>query len=239
MDRFFVTPAMDLPMEDIPGGAQFAATLEDCGRLCDQHNAILKGATDQPAYGFGQCNAFVYDASRRQCTLKNKAMGNFDPVQGKPTACSHTVAGYRWNALTNEINDAFPNRTSGMQYNPLPARVAWSHDNDADVSPGFDVRPGAIFSPYNAAPVQVTLPFRVASMQVCANAVSQVPGANAFTFRPDYTSQSAVQPIVGGTCTVGTVREPVYQTLTTHDNGAISGFSISELAPTVSRFLFG
>lgn len=256
MDRFFVTPDMDMPMEDILSGSQYAENVNECARLCDQNNATLRYS--QPPYGFGHCNAFVYDTERKQCTLKNKAAGNFDPVQGAPTFCkpSKTYAGYRWNALVNEINDPFPNRTSGMQYNPLPARVAWSHDSMEGaktvlVAPGqqgavyatqvplksFDVRPGAIFSTQNAQPVKQTQPFRVSSMQECANAVKF--DANAFTFRPDYTSQSATRAVVGGMCVVGTVREPYYQTLTERDNGAISGFLIQDMAPTTHRFLFG
>lgn len=237
-------------MEDVGSGAQFAATLDECGRLCDQHNAVLRGTTDQPAYGFNHCNAVVYDERRKLCSLKNKRMGNFHPTG---TRDGDVYAAYRWNALTNEVNDTFPNRTSGMQYNPLPARVAWSHDSSENgvnvlVDPhgtphtshnrmmAFDVRPGAIFTSHQ---VQDTRTFWAPSMQECATAVAQVPYANAFTFRPDYTSQSALQPIVAGQCMVGTVREPYYDTLTEEDNGSISGFSIGALAPTIRRFLFG
>lgn len=38
---------------------------------------------------------------------------------------------------------------------------------------------------------------------------------------------------------MGNVREPYYQTLTPHDNGAISGFALTSLSNEIHRFLFG
>jgi hypothetical protein len=90
-------------------------------------------------------------------------------------------------------------------------------------------------------------------MQACANAcsaaaaefarVSHNPyaGANAFTFWPDYstTQQLSGQKVTPGMCVIGHVREPFYQTLTPHDNGAISGFALSSMSRENQRFLFG
>lgn len=116
----------------------------------------------------------------------------------------------------------------------------------------YDVRPGAILSPKNTTDgpysktfrVGVpygTVAFRVKNMEECANACSTTNfshrGTNAFTFWPDYkVASSGNWP---GTCTVGHVREPYYQTLTPQDNGAISGFALTSLSTENHRFLFG
>ena len=113
------------------------------------------------------------------------------------------------------------------------------------------MRPGAIFSTANtSAQVSRSEAFPVSSMQQCAamcskNArpagASRYSGSNAFTFWPDYTSSNALTSNDGtpGQCVIGHVREPFYQTLTHHDNGAISGFGLTSLSRENHRFLFG
>ena len=67
-------------------------------------------------------------------------------------------------------------------------------------------------------------------------------GANAFTFTPNYTTEEATDDQDGkwaGTCSIGHVREPYYQTLTPENNGAISGFALTSLSTEIHRFLFG
>jgi len=123
----------------------------------------------------------------------------------------------------------------------------------------YDVRPGAIISsknvttgPYANSPHTRVERFRVENMQECANlaatrANSQggpYTGANAWTFHPDYTIGEATDELSNqrdnwsGTCSLGHVREPYYQTLTPADNGAISGFAQSSLSREIRRFLF-
>ena len=98
-------------------------------------------------------------------------------------------------------------------------------------------------------------------MQQCADVCAQessrpfgpYTGANAWTFRPDYsvatygagtangdTSEESREDEGrggwGGTCSLGHVREPYYQTLTPHDNGAISGFALTSLSAKYTDF---
>ena len=204
--------------------------------------------------------------------------GFYNPNTERPRYYS----GYRWNSLTNEINDVFPNATSGMQYQKVGAsQAAWSSDHygvngnfctQPQMCPAstsaqnrqceerhvahikgveYDVRPGAIFSTANtSAQVNRSEPFPVSSMQQCATLASQYSrpamatrysGSNAWTFWPDYTSSNALTSNKGtpGMCVIGHVREPFYQTLTPHDNGAISGFSLTSQSRENHRFLFG
>lgn len=272
-------------------GPHYAATIDECAELCDQHNVTLAGATDQPAYSYQHCNAFVYDTETKQCTLKNKRAGNMLPQEGpvpssmyNPNACTpRYYSGYAWESLTNEINDVFPNATSGMQYQKVGShQAAWSEDDwgvhgnfctrpqmchpnpetklggiqhrqcqDQQTcikSAEYDVRPGAIFSSGNtSAQISRTRAFPVTSMQQCADICSaqgklgptRYSGSNAFTFWPEYTSEAALNTPTPGMCVIGHVREPYYQTLTPHDNGAISGFALTSSSRENHRFLFG
>lgn len=112
----------------------------------------------------------------------------------------------------------------------------------------YDVRPGAIISPKNTntgpfsfgacskEPVSII----VENMQQCADACSNMaPLANAWTFYPNYTSDNIKRGSWNGVCLIGNVREPFYQTLTPHDNGAMSGFALTSLSTENHRFLFG
>lgn len=122
----------------------FAENLEQCARLCDSHNAALA----DPSFSFQHCNAFVYDTQTKQCALKNKRMGNFQPQQG-PGMCGiydpsagctpRYLAGYKVRDLYNEIND--PSSPIYAASNPLFSNTrltnefaeapAWSTDNYA------------------------------------------------------------------------------------------------------------
>lgn len=147
--RYFISPHVEMPSENVTASPLHSESLEQCAQLCEQHNATLR----QPGYAWDHCNGFVYDAERKMCFLKNKRMGNmvpqeepfplgaYNPRQGT----ARFFSGYRWNALVNEINDAFPNETSGMQFPAGPgsvggmcsrnavggAPIAWSHDDYA------------------------------------------------------------------------------------------------------------
>ena len=147
--RYFIAPDTQMPMENVMTSPLFAETLEECAELCDQNNATLNGATDQPGYSYDHCNAFVYDVETKQCTLKSKRMGNMNPQEGPqprgfydPNANRpRYYSGYRWNSLTNEINDVFPNATSGMQYQKVGStQAAWSED-DYGVNGNFCTQP--------------------------------------------------------------------------------------------------
>jgi hypothetical protein len=112
----------------------------------------------------------------------------------------------------------------------------------------YDVRPGAVISSKNGTTGQT---FRVKNMQECADMASASQsypqfeaGANAWTFHPDYTIDQLTDETTNqrnnwpGTCSLGHVREPYYQTLTPTDNGAISGFALPSLSREIQRFLF-
>jgi len=125
---------------------------------------------------------------------------------------------------------------------------------------GYDVRPGAVISSKNVTTGPFSLgtgsagveKFPVKNMQQCADMAAQraqefgpYTGVNAWTFHPDYNIEQATNTPIdqrdnwSGTCSMGHVREPYYQTLTPSDNGAISGFALTSLSREVQRFLFG
>ena len=290
--------------------------LEECAQLCERQNATLHGAyRDDGAistgYGFQHCNAWTFDAETKQCFLKNKRQGNFSPMVApltppcafyNPRAAAgkgpRWIFGYRWSDLVNEINDPFPNMTSGMAHNQ-DSNPNWSKDNWGVTGqyctkgesqchpfsrgravaiaqsycventralptkpPQYYVQPGALLSPKNvtsgpfafhpARANPTVASFQVASMQECANAASKLShpmgpytGVNAWTFHPQYTTANAANGSAAGqgpwpgTCRVGNVREPYFQTLTPHDNGAISGYNVATLSTENHRFMFG
>jgi hypothetical protein len=113
----------------------------------------------------------------------------------------------------------------------------------------YDVRPGAILSPKNTTTGpysfkgndrQGPITAVVDNMQQCADFCSHMsPQANAWTFYPNYTTQNTEKGTWNGLCLIGNVRVPYYQTLTEHDNGAISGYALTSLSTENHRFLFG
>jgi hypothetical protein len=309
LEKYYLVEDSQMPNENTMVGPLKASSLEECAMLCERHNEMLAGSyygdgAISTGYSYEHCNAFVFDRERQLCTLKSKRMGNFYPQQGdatpecafggsKKTHHARYVSGYRWNSLINEVNTAFPNMTSGMQY--WKANPTWSTDNwgvtnnhctqgsasinecrlpycpesvlqghGVSLKPvGYDVRPGAVISSKNittgpfsfgnvsAAAVES---FPVQNMQQCADAAARrsqgsstgpYTGVNAWTFHPDYSIEQATDELISqrndwpGTCSVGHVREPYYQTLTPSDNGAISGFGLTSLSREVQRFLFG
>jgi hypothetical protein len=189
--KYFIVPETEMAMDDVMSSPHHAASLEECAEICQRHNEAQEGSlSGTPSYGFQHVNGFVFDAERQLCFLKNKPMANITPQQGPFTpSCAfyqpdkgraRYFSGYRWDALVNEINDVFPNSTSGMQ-NTFPAQALWSREDygvygnncttgqilspsggnrfplcsenrQTHVKPTqYDVRPGAIFSPANNA----------------------------------------------------------------------------------------
>ncbi len=182
--QYFIVPDTEMAMDDVMSSPHHATSLEDCAAICERHNEMQEGA-GAPTYGYQHVNGFVFDAERQLCFLKNKPMNNMTPQQGPFTpSCAfyqpnkgraRYFSGYRWSTLVNEINDVFPNSTSGMQ-NTFPAQALWSREDygvygnncttGQILSPSggnrfplcsenrqtfvkptqYDVRPGAIFS---------------------------------------------------------------------------------------------
>lgn len=148
LNKYLLVPDSELPGEDLSyGGGLHADSLEECAQLCERNNHILAGSYQgamASGYSFQHCNGFVYDTQRKLCYLKNKRMGNFYPNDAPLTpSCafydprrqsdcktnSRYVSGYKWRDAINELNDAFPNETSGMQHLQEASLPNWSKDS--------------------------------------------------------------------------------------------------------------
>jgi len=168
-----------------------------------------------------------------------------------------------WGVTNNHCTQSTINNNLGCRLPYCPESVLQGR-GVALKSVGYDVRPGAIISPKNVTTGPYSfasgrgqgetriVSFPVKNMQQCANAAAgqmspmgPYTGANAWTFHPDYTIEQATDELTNerdewsGTCSIGHVREPYYQTLTPADNGAISGFALPSLSREIQRFLFG
>lgn len=275
LDNYYLVKNSQMPGENLMVGPLHADSLEQCANLCERNNAVLKGgyANDgaiSTGYSFQHCNGFVYDVEKKQCILKNKRMGNFDPEMDSliPKCAFYNpsegnarfISGYKWENYVNEINSPFPNRDSGMQTscaNPAWSTNTWGQQSGNIV---YNVNPGAIISPKNVTTgpySSSTFPHvvercHVRNMQECADIAAKYAnsqggpytGSNAWTFHPNYANQSNQKSAssvggtrgIDGTCSIGHVREPYYQTLTGRDNGAISGFAVSSESREIQRF---
>jgi len=178
-------------------------------------------------------------------------------MQNQPSALSSGGPAWsnnNWGVVQNHCTSATGTAGSGCTLQECPERQLQERGVQLK-SLGYDVRPGAIISAKNVT----TGPFAhgscatqvpVRNMQECADlaamhangsfpASAPYGGANAWTFHPDYTTSQVTSTEASGTCSLGHVREPYYQTLTPQDNGAISGFALPSLSREIQRFLFG
>lgn len=133
MENYHLVEDATMPAGDVMAGPFHADSLDDCVRLCERHNAVLRGSYGQDGavgteYSWQHCNGFVFDRLQRRCSLKNKAMGNIYS-QGTTLgrgAVARYVSGYKLDSMVNEINTVYPNALSGMQFQE--ASPAWSED---------------------------------------------------------------------------------------------------------------